>query len=55
MATLVILLLAAIPHQTPGSASRAITIVTLAIQVVAIAVCLAGLYYDWDPFYYLDG
>lgn len=46
---LALLTLALFPFQPPGSGGYVITIVTLIIQVVFIALLAAALYYDWDP------
>ncbi|NUB93369.1 hypothetical protein HT576_20425 [Haloterrigena sp. SYSU A121-1] len=53
--TLAIILLALFPFQEPGSAGRIVSILALGIQAVMIVIAAAGLYFDWEPFEFLDG
>jgi uncharacterized membrane protein len=54
MLGMALLLLLVLPQQTPGSAARTVTVMTLAIQAVAMVLSLAALYFEWEPFYFLD-
>lgn len=52
--TLAVLLLAVFPFQEPGSGSRVVSILALAVQAVTILVAGAGLYFGWRPFRFLE-
>lgn len=52
--TLAIVLLALFPFQEPGSGSRVVSILALAVQSAMILVATAGIYFGWKPFRFLD-
>ncbi|KDE58900.1 hypothetical protein EL22_01600 [Halostagnicola sp. A56] len=52
--TFAVILLALFPFQDPGSGSRSISILALAIQGGMMGIAVAGLYFEWQPFSFLD-
>ncbi|GAB3670562.1 hypothetical protein [Halopiger thermotolerans] len=52
--TLAVILLALFPFQEPGTGGYIMSVLTLSIQGVLILVAAAGLYFEWEPFSFID-